>query len=90
MTYITDADNFERRFRIGFDSIYGIHMKLLSLLGFLTDNGEEIVLSERGAYWLHLLQDLFSIEYISKLWGTSAQAPWPENVHILGDPGNVF
>ena len=26
------------------------------------------------------LEDLFSIEYISRLWGTSSQEAWPEKV----------
>ena len=36
--------------------------------------------ADDGIYWLHALQDLFSIEYVSKLWGTSQQDPWPERV----------
>jgi len=55
-------------------------MKPLALLGFLKDDGEQIALSDRGAYWLHAFEDVFSINYISTLWGTSKQEPWPENV----------
>jgi oxygen-independent coproporphyrinogen-3 oxidase len=44
------------------------------------ENGDEIILSDDGAYWLHALQDLFSIDYISKLWGSSKSNPWPERV----------
>jgi hypothetical protein len=29
---------------------------------------------------LHALEDLFSLDYISKLWGTFKQDPWPEKV----------
>jgi oxygen-independent coproporphyrinogen-3 oxidase len=55
-------------------------MRLLSLVGFLKADKDEIVLSDNGTYWLHVLQDLFSIEYVSQLWGTSKQEPWPEKV----------
>jgi len=72
--------DFKKRFGKEFDRVYGMHMRPLGLLGFLKDNGDEIVLSDSGAYWLHVLQDLFSIEYISKLWGTSKQEPWPDRV----------
>jgi coproporphyrinogen III oxidase-like Fe-S oxidoreductase len=73
--------DFQERFGKEFDRIYGKYTKLFSLLGFLKkDNGDEIVLSDNGTYWLHVLQDLFSIEYISQLWGTSKQEPWPEKV----------
>ena len=33
-----------------------------------------------GTYWLHAFEDFFSIDYISTLWGTSKQEPWPEKV----------
>jgi len=72
--------DFQRRFGREFDEVYGKYIKLLSLVGFLRDHKDEIVLSDDGTYWLHVLEDLFSIEYISRLWGTSKQEPWPERV----------
>jgi hypothetical protein len=60
--------------------VYGKYFKPLGLLGFLKDDGEQIVLTDKGTYWLHSLEDLFSIEYISRLWGTSKLKPWPERV----------
>ena len=80
--YETRIKKSEFRLRFGedFDDTYGSYIKLLSLIGFLKDDGEEIVLSDRGTYWLHALQDLFSIDYISRLWGTSAREPWPQRI----------
>jgi coproporphyrinogen III oxidase-like Fe-S oxidoreductase len=72
--------DFLRRFGRAFDGVYGRYIQLLSRLGMLRDHGDEIVLTDSGAYWLHVLQDLFSIDYISKLWGTSKQDPWPARV----------
>ena len=72
--------DFRERFRKDFDSVYGKYLKPLSLFGFLKDDGKQIALSDRGAYWLHAFEDLFSINYISTLWGTSKAAPWPEKV----------
>jgi oxygen-independent coproporphyrinogen-3 oxidase len=72
--------DFQKRFGKEFDKVFGKYIKLLSLVGFLKNDGDEIVLSDNGTYWLHVLQDLFSIEYISRLWGTSQQEPWPEKV----------
>jgi coproporphyrinogen III oxidase-like Fe-S oxidoreductase len=72
--------DFLRRFGRAFDGVYGRYIQLLSRLGMLRDHDDEIVLTDSGAYWLHVLQDLFSIDYISKLWGTSKQDPWPARV----------
>ncbi|MEN8240975.1 MAG: coproporphyrinogen-III oxidase family protein [Chloroflexota bacterium] len=74
--------DFKKRFGKDFDRVYGKYLKPLALLGFLQDDGERIVLSDKGTYWLHVLEDLFSIEYISKLWGTSKQEPWPEKLDL--------
>lgn len=74
--------DFKTRFGTDFDVVYGRHMRLLSHLGFLKYDGDEIILSDSGAYWLHVVEDLFSIDYISKLWGTSKQTPWPERVTL--------
>jgi oxygen-independent coproporphyrinogen-3 oxidase len=72
--------DFKKRFGKDFNRVYGKYLKPLALLGFLKDDGEQIVLSNRGTYWLHAFEDLLSIDYISKLWGTSKQEPWPEKV----------
>lgn len=72
--------DFLRRFGQDFDDVYGKYFKLLRLLGFLEDDRERITFTDRGTYWLHALEDLFSIEYVSKLWGTSKQEPWPHKV----------
>jgi len=74
--------NFKKRFGKEFDGVYGKYLKPLSLLGFLKDYGDEIVLTDKGTYWLHVLEDLFAIDYISKLWGKSKQDPWPKKVAL--------
>jgi oxygen-independent coproporphyrinogen-3 oxidase len=68
---------FAHRFQENFDCIYGRYVRPLALLGLLKEQGDEIVLTAPGAYWLHTLQDLFSLDYVSKLWGTSQERPWP-------------
>ena len=74
--------DFARRFHRPLDAVYGKYMRLLSLLGFLTEEEDEIALTDGGAYWLHAVQDLFSIDYIGALWGTSRGTPWPVEVRL--------
>ena len=72
--------NFKKRFGKDFNKVYGKYMRPLAYLGFLKNNGDQVVLSDKGTYWLHALEDFFSIDYISTLWGTSRVEPWPEKV----------
>jgi coproporphyrinogen III oxidase-like Fe-S oxidoreductase len=73
--------DFKKRFGKEFNEIYGKYIKLFSPFGSIKrDDGNEVALSDKGTFWLHALEDLFSLDYISKLWGTSKQEPWPEKV----------
>jgi coproporphyrinogen III oxidase-like Fe-S oxidoreductase len=73
--------DFRERFEKDFNEIYGKYIKLFSLFGLVKkDDGNEVILTDKGIFWLHALEDLFSLDYISKLWGTSKQEPWPERV----------
>ena len=73
--------DFKKRFKKDFNDVWGKYIKIFHLSGFIKkDDGDEIILSDRGTFWLHTLEDLFSLDYISKLWGTSKQEPWPEKV----------
>lgn len=71
---------FLRRFGQDFDEVYGKYFKILGLLGFSEDDGDRIVLTDRGAYWLHALEDVLSLEYVGRLWGTSKEEPWPKKM----------
>jgi oxygen-independent coproporphyrinogen-3 oxidase len=74
--------DFAQRFSEPFDAVYGKYFKLLSLLRLTRAREDEIRLMDAGAYWLHALQDVFSIDYVSMLWGTSQEHPWPQAVAL--------
>lgn len=78
-----DKIDFFRRFGKDFDTKYGKLMKLLSGINLLKDNGEEIILTDKGTYWLHAFEDFFSIDFIGSLWGNSKNAPWPGQVILI-------
>ena len=78
-TRFAKAD-YRDRFGEDIDRAYGGYLRLLRLLGFLRDDEERIILSDRGSFWLHACEDIASIDYISKLWGASQRDPWPEKV----------
>ena len=71
---------FNERFGKDFDATYGRLMQALALMGFLSERNGEIVLSDSGTFWLHAFEDLFSVDYVSKLWGDLKREPWPKKV----------
>ena len=48
------------------------------LLGFC--RGE--TLTERGMYWIHLLQNQYMLDYIDRVWTISRETPYPEAVRL--------
>jgi coproporphyrinogen III oxidase-like Fe-S oxidoreductase len=75
--------DFNKRFGSDFDQHYGKMMKLLNHTGLLNYNGDDrITLTDKGSYWIHAFEDFFSIDYITKLWGTLKNDPWPDMVEL--------
>ena len=55
---------------------------LAKALGLCVQDEEHISLTERGAFWLHLMQNYFILNYINKVWSLAMKEPWPERVEI--------
>jgi oxygen-independent coproporphyrinogen-3 oxidase len=50
--------------------------------GFAIRNGGYLELTESGAFWLHLLQNHFALNYVNTLWTRARREPWPQAVAI--------
>jgi oxygen-independent coproporphyrinogen-3 oxidase len=74
--------DFRSRFGSSFDAVYGPFVRALRAAGFCDDDGDRITLTNRGAYWLHALEDALSIASIGTLWGAATKEPWPQRVAI--------
>jgi hypothetical protein len=49
----------------------------------LCDSTEEgFRLNERGAFWLHLLQNHFALNYVNTIWTAAKFQPWPEVIRF--------
>jgi oxygen-independent coproporphyrinogen III oxidase len=51
-------------------------------LGFAVHHGGYLELTETGAFWLHLAQNYFALNYVNTLWTQARRAPWPQAVAI--------
>jgi oxygen-independent coproporphyrinogen-3 oxidase len=61
-------------------SVFGRLFRSLQLLSMLVrDNGTYRV-TQAGAYWIHRLQNEYSLNYINRLWGACRRNPWPAQV----------
>ncbi len=57
-------------------------LRILFALNMAGDEGEQIVLNERGAFWVHLLQNYFALPYINRVWSAARESPYPEQIGL--------
>ncbi|MBN1657004.1 MAG: radical SAM protein [Anaerolineae bacterium] len=50
--------------------------------GLAVRRDEDLVLTEPGAFWLHLVQNYFALSYVNTLWTQARREPWPQAVGI--------
>jgi len=71
-----------------FDLFGAENKKLNYLLWFLNvmkmveESENQITLNKRGAFWLHLAQNYFSLNYINKIWSIARENPYPNRINI--------
>lgn len=57
-------------------------LKVAELTGFAVRKDGYLELSEPGAFWLHLVQNYFALNYVNTLWTQARREPWPKAVFI--------
>jgi oxygen-independent coproporphyrinogen-3 oxidase len=53
-------------------------LAVFRLLGFLIKKDNRFELTREGSFWVHLLQNYFSLRYINKIWTGAMKEPYPE------------
>jgi oxygen-independent coproporphyrinogen-3 oxidase len=57
-------------------------LKAVERSGLAVRNGKHLDLTEPGAFWLHLAQNHFALNYVNTLWTKARLEPWPQPVAI--------
>jgi oxygen-independent coproporphyrinogen-3 oxidase len=61
-----------------------IHLlvKLSELFGMLRKDGDYFSLTREGSFWIHLIQNYFSLRYINTIWSEAKREAWPEAINF--------
>lgn len=57
-------------------------LRVFEHTGLAVRRGQWLELTEAGAFWLHLAQNYFALNYVNTLWTTARREPWPKTVAI--------
>jgi coproporphyrinogen III oxidase-like Fe-S oxidoreductase len=50
--------------------------------GMYTEEEKDLVLTERGAFWIHLVQNYYVLHYIDKVWTVAMREAWPKRIPL--------
>lgn len=64
------------------DSEFGHLLRPLIQVGLVDVANGSYCVTKSGAYWIHRLQNEYSLSYINHLWGKCRKEPWPEEVML--------
>lgn len=78
------CDDFHDLFGDGnsLDSQFSHLFRPLILMGMIDKKHGGYKITPSGAYWIHRLQNEYSLNYINRLWGTCRRQPWPAEVFL--------
>lgn len=54
----------------------------LKITGMLTRKADAFWLTKRGAFWIHLLQNHFALNYVNRIWSVAMVEPFPERIEF--------
>lgn len=57
-------------------------LEVVEHAGFALRQGNRIELTDAGAFWLHLAQNYFALNYVNTLWTQARREPWPKAIAI--------
>jgi oxygen-independent coproporphyrinogen-3 oxidase len=57
-------------------------LRVVEQAGFAVHKGRYLELTQAGAFWLHLAQNHFALNYVNTLWTQARREPWPAVVAI--------
>jgi oxygen-independent coproporphyrinogen-3 oxidase len=57
-------------------------LKVFKLLKFIKEKHSRIYLTEKGAFWIHLIQNMFVLDYINNVWTIMKKEAFPKKIDI--------
>ncbi|MBN1910494.1 MAG: radical SAM protein [Pirellulales bacterium] len=64
------------------DAVYGRLLRLLTRMGMTERASGCYRVTEDAAYWVHRVQNEYSLNYINRLWSQCRQVAWPSEVTL--------
>jgi oxygen-independent coproporphyrinogen-3 oxidase len=75
-----NSDKFAKITGVPLDEMFGHEMYLAVKLGLIRKNGDNYELTDKGAYYYHYIEQVYTTAYIDKMWNVSRKQAFPEQI----------
>ena len=72
--------SFRDLFEEELDSFFGFEILLGKMLRLIKDCKEGYIITVRGAELFHMIEQVYTHQYIDKTWKVATEEPWPEKI----------
>lgn len=77
-----NARDFEEFFGVPLKKMYNAELKLAKLLGFITKENGNYIMTPKGAFYYHYYENFYTLAYIDKMWGIMRKEAFPERIEL--------
>ncbi len=77
-----NATDFEKFFGVSLKKMYGMELKVAKLLGFITEEKGNYLMTLKGAFYYHYYENFYTLAYIDKMWGIMRKEAFPEHIKL--------
>lgn len=73
---------FAEFFGVSLKRMYGAELLLAKILGYVKETNEEYILTRKGAYLYHLIEQAYTTAYIDKMWYVLRLDAFPDQMKL--------
>ncbi|MBU3100903.1 MULTISPECIES: radical SAM protein [Clostridium] len=75
-------DEFKKLFGVNLEKMFKIELRIGIALRLLTKVENSYILTKKGTYFYHLLEQKYTNRYIDKSWREARKNPWPNEIRL--------
>lgn len=75
-------ETFKKLFNDDLEHIFKFELRLAKLMGLIRKTEEGYELTDKGTYKYHLVEQVYTHQYIDKTWRIARQEAWPKKIKL--------
>lgn len=75
-------EDFKEFFGVSLKKKYGFELFIAKILGYVKETTAEFILTKKGAYLFHLVEQAYTTAYIDKMWHMLRVIPFPDSMKL--------